>query len=297
MRHDVNQGEGIARNTGIAHARRALVALLDSDDEWLPHLLATLWPHLGGHVMVGGASLNTPPDPDLASYAGVLGRRPVVLRSPAAIIYPENFVAASGTMVRRGAIEAVGGYRPLKGGADMDLWIRVLERGTGLIVPCPVVVYHLHAGQVINEAQMMSEAHRAVARDYAHRPWWKDVALERWEGGAAYDAAARSWTAGRRREAVVRAVDVVRSPTRASGAAGILLRRARLRRRSAMTDRRGAPTVALSPGAGGSVDGAWDLRGLSTIAALARLAIRPSHDAIVASRPHALAARLVGLAG
>ena len=113
VRHEVNLGEGAARNTGIAHAREPWVALLDSDDEWLPDLLATLWPLRDGHVLVGGASLNCPPERVPGRYAGVLGHRPTVLRFPDALIYPENFVAASGTMVRRDAIEAAGGYRPI----------------------------------------------------------------------------------------------------------------------------------------------------------------------------------------
>ena len=297
VRHEVNQGEGAARNTGIAHAREPWVALLDSDDEWLPDLLATLWPLHDGHVLVGGASLNCPPEPGSDRYAGVLGRRPVVLRSPTALIYPENFVAASGTMVRRDAVEAVGGYLPeLKGGADMDLWIRVLERGTGLIVPWPVVLYHLHSGQVTSDAGMMSDAHGAVARRYAGRPWWSEAALERWEGGAGYDAARREWAAGHRRRALSRASGILGSPTRALGAGGILLRRARLRRRSAMVDRRGAPTVALMPGTPGpAVDGARDLRGMSNVVALAELAVRPAHRVVVASTGQGLTARLLGV--
>jgi hypothetical protein len=296
VRHDVNRGEGAARNTGIAHAAQPWVALLDSDDEWLPNLLAALWPLRDGHQLVGGASLNCPPGPAAGRYAGALGRRPVVLRSPTALIYPENFVAASGTMVRRDVVEAVGGYRPeLKGGADMDLWIRVLERGTGVLVPNPVVVYHRHPGQVTTDATMMSDAHAAVARRYAGRPWWSERALERWRGGAGHDAARRAWSAGRRKEALWHAAHVASSPTRTVGAAGILLRRARLRRRSGTMDRRGAPTVALLPGAAGSLEGARDLRGMSTAAALAELARHPCEVAVAASRRQGLAARLVGV--
>jgi glycosyltransferase involved in cell wall biosynthesis len=295
VRHELNQGEGAARNTGIAHARQPWVALLDSDDEWLPHLLATLWPLRDSHILVGGASLNCPPEPDLGLYAGVLGRRPLVLRSPAVLVYPENFVASSGTMVRRDAVAAVGGYRTeLKGGADMDLWIRVLEHGTGLIVPRPVVLYHLHSGQVTNDAAMMSEAHAVVARRYADRSWWNDAALERWQGAAGYDAARRAWTSGRRREAVSKAVEVLRSLTRTRGAAGILVRRARLRRRSAAVGRRGAPTVALLPGTATSVPGAQDLRDMPTRAALIQLAMKPPHHAIVASRAQGVVVRLLG---
>jgi glycosyltransferase involved in cell wall biosynthesis len=296
IRHDVNRGEGAARNTGIAHAQEPWVALLDSDDEWLPNLLATLWPLRDRHVLVGGASLNCPPAPAPSRYAGVLGPRPVVLRSPAALIYPENFVAASGTMVRRDAIESIGGFRSeLERGADMDLWIRVLERGTGLVVPCPVVLYHMHSGQVTNDATMMSKAHGAIARSYASRAWWRESALRRWEGGAWYDAARRSWGAGHRWEALSLGASVPRSPTRTVGAAGILLRRARLRRRSGMVDRRGARTIALLPGTLGSVDGAWDLRDMSTVLALAHLATRPTDRAVVASWRQGLAARLVGV--
>ena len=296
VRHEVNLGEGAARNTGIAHAREPWVALLDSDDEWLPDLLATLWPLRDGHVLVGGASLNCPPEPSPGRYAGVLARRPVVLRSPDALIYPENFVAASGTMVRRDAIKAVGGYRPdLKGGADMDLWIRVLEQGTGLIVPRLVVVYHVHAGQVTADTTLMSAAHSAVARSYSDRPWWREAMLERWLGAAGYDAARRDWAAGRRRSALSQVADVLRSPTRTLGAGGILVRRVRLRRRSGMIDRQGEPTVAVLPGVAGLVADARDLRDMSSAAALAELALRPAHRAVVSSWRQGLVARLLGV--
>lgn len=40
FRHDTNKGGSAAINTGIRHARSELIALQDSDDEWLPEKLA-----------------------------------------------------------------------------------------------------------------------------------------------------------------------------------------------------------------------------------------------------------------
>jgi Glycosyl transferase family 2 len=296
VRHDVNRGEGAARNTGVANARHGWVALLDSDDEWLPHMLSTLWPLRDGHVLVGGASLNCGPDPARDRYAGLLGRRPRVLGSPSVLIYPENFVAASGTMVRRDVVLDVGGYTEgLKAGADMDLWIRVLERGSGLIVPQPVVLYHVHEGQVTTDAELMATGHRAVAGSYQQRPWWSPRLLRRWEGGAGYDAARQALADGQAGEALARLRPVVSDPDRALGAIGLLVRRARLRRRSGFVDRNGNPSVAVLPGARPDGVQTRDLRRVSSVRALASLAWRPTHAAIVSSPLQAAGARIAGV--
>src|SRR3954464_2889077 len=57
IRHPVNRGEGGARNTAVREAREPWVALLDSDDEWLPGHLAALWPHREDHVVLGATAV------------------------------------------------------------------------------------------------------------------------------------------------------------------------------------------------------------------------------------------------
>lgn len=228
--HDRNRGEGASRNTGIAAAQHDWIGLLDSDDEWLPELLETLWPHRAGHLLVGGASLSVGGEPPTQRYAGVLGRKPFLLEDPSSLIFPENFIAASGTIVQRRVVADVGGYLPLKQGADLDLWIRVLERGTGLVLPAPVVRYHLHDGQVTQDYEAMATAHERIALTYADRPWFTKALLERWRGAAHWDtlrrAARRRDAAGVRQELLA----LFTHPSRVAGATEILVRRGRLRR-------------------------------------------------------------------
>src|SRR5205814_6119521 len=44
LRHDRNRGQAAARNTGVRATVQPWIALLDTDDEWLPDHLAVLWP-------------------------------------------------------------------------------------------------------------------------------------------------------------------------------------------------------------------------------------------------------------
>ena len=248
IRHERNRGEAAARSTGLAHAQQPWLGLLDSDDEWLPDMLATLWPLRGEHLLVGGASLNCGADPRRDRYAGVLRRRPVVLESPASLIYPGNYIAASGTLVRRDVVERVGGWTEgMRTGADMDLWIRVLEEGTGIVAPVVVTIYHVHEGQVTQDYDAMARGHEAVALKYQGRAWWRPAALRRSRGVTAWDSGRRELAAGRRRAAAKQLWDATRDPQRLAGVVGMLGRRYALRRRSATVTREGLASRGADP--------------------------------------------------
>ncbi|HEX8742432.1 MAG TPA: glycosyltransferase family 2 protein [Thermoleophilaceae bacterium] len=245
IRHEQNRGLGASRNTGIRAATQPWIALLDSDDEWLPHLLDALWRLRDDHILVGLASLNCGDDPAYDRFAGPTGRRPVVLESPARLLYPENYIAASGTMVRADAVAAVGGYREdLSHGEDLDLWLRVLEHGSGIVAPMVGVIYHLHAGQVTRDQVTMAARQLDVLRSYSDRSWWSSARVEAWRAGSAWDELRR----GDGRTVARCAAFIARHPSRIAGLGGLLLRRWRLRRRSASVTRAGTPTVAVLAG-------------------------------------------------
>jgi glycosyltransferase involved in cell wall biosynthesis len=241
IRHERNQGEGASRNTGVAAAEQPWIGLLDSDDEWLPGLLATLWPLREGRVLVAGAAMWRGPGPDEMRYAGPVGWRARTLRSPTALVYPENFLPASGVLVRADVLRSVGGYNPaLKFGADLDLWLRVLRHGTGVMSPTVVVNYYVHAGQVTQDRDAMAASQLEVLRSYADGALWPRTLIEAWRGVAAWDRFRRQLRARQWGEAARAAGFFARHPVRLGGVGGMLVRRQLRRRRTARLRASGA---------------------------------------------------------
>jgi glycosyltransferase involved in cell wall biosynthesis len=228
VRHPVNRGESAARNSAIAAATQPWIAVLDSDDEWLPWHIDTLWRRRGDHVIVSGASLRCGPDPAADRVHGTAGRRDMLLRSPADLLFPENVVPGSGVMIRRDIALAAGGYdeRMLRC-EDLDLLVRCLEHGTGLAARDVTLIYHLHGDQLSSERAEMKAMHSYVAERYRDRPWWSRRQAERWNAVVAWDA----YRAG---GAPREAIGALARPT---ALARLLWWRLRLRRRGAAISR------------------------------------------------------------
>jgi glycosyltransferase involved in cell wall biosynthesis len=211
IRHPVNRGESAARNTAMAAASHDWVAVLDSDDEWLPWHIDTLWSRRADHVLVSGASLRCGDDPAADRVHGVAGRADSVIRSPADLLFPENVVPGSGVMMRRDVALAVGGYdEEMLHCEDLDLLVRCLELGTGLAAREVTLIYHLHGDQLSSQRAEMKAMHAYVADRYRDRAWWSRRQAERWQTVVAWDAyrggagARELWRALRRPAALAR---------------------------------------------------------------------------------------------
>lgn len=136
--HVSHRGLGPARNAGLVHARGEAVALLDDDDVWHRHHLATVW----------SAMVETGADVVYADCDEV-GRRDgyrIDVRDfDAALLERENFLCVPATLVRTASLRAAGGF-----GAgsleDWDLWKRMARRGMRFVhVPVVTVTYRFHA--------------------------------------------------------------------------------------------------------------------------------------------------------
>jgi glycosyltransferase involved in cell wall biosynthesis len=135
IRHDRNRGGSAARNTGIRAGVAPYVAFLDSDDEWLPTKLERQLEvfersdDLLGLVYTGADRVF--PDGSISRY---IPRLQVDL--PRALLIANVIGETSLGMVRRNALEAIGGFdESLPSCQDLDLWQRISERFRVVAVP------------------------------------------------------------------------------------------------------------------------------------------------------------------
>src|SRR5205807_6363912 len=129
-------------------------------------------------------------------FAGPIERKPVVLRSADQLIFPSNIIPVSAAMLRREAALELGGFRPHHGVVeDLDMWLRLLERGTAVCSPRVSVIYRLHPEQMSAlHPRTMQAGHAAAAEAHIQRTSGSRVALERSNGVAAWDNVRRALT-------------------------------------------------------------------------------------------------------
>lgn len=127
IRHDTNQGAGAARQTGVRATTTEWIAFLDADDAWDAHKLERQF-----------ADIRSRPDLDV-HHTGLLsiyqdGREVPRLDKPVLLTLPvqlrRNQALPSATMMRRTALEMVGGWSPDRSVMeDWELGIRLVTAG------------------------------------------------------------------------------------------------------------------------------------------------------------------------
>ncbi len=141
-------GVAAALNTGIGQATGAFIARMDADDIARPDRLARQLDVLSRHPAAAlvGSSYEVIDSHGRKLRAVHLPTAPDEIRERLATA---NCIAHPTVLLRREALDAVGGYRAaFRHCEDYDLWLRLAERYELLNIDEPLLLYREHHGQV-----------------------------------------------------------------------------------------------------------------------------------------------------
>jgi glycosyltransferase involved in cell wall biosynthesis len=147
-----NRGVSGARNTGLAAARAPYVALLDQDDIWQPGKLARQLELIEAHPEVGlvftdmlllksdgtvvedGFLRATPPYASMDRQA-IGGSAYLLPESLGEAVVRFNFISPSTVLLRRQAVQEIGGFDDaFRFCDDAECWMRLLRRWRGIAI-------------------------------------------------------------------------------------------------------------------------------------------------------------------
>ena len=156
-------------------------------------------------------------------------------------------LVTSSVIVRRDVAIAAGLFTEgMKRSADLDLWLRILERGTGYVSPDVTVRYHQHPDQVTRRpGQDVRRVRRASSTPTANAPGSPASAGAGSEARLLWDRLRLDLRLGHRAAALKGLWRIVRDPYKAPGLADLLGHRFLLRRRRRSYTRAGAPTIRV----------------------------------------------------
>lgn len=126
-----NAGVSAARNRGLALARGRYLALLDSDDEWLPEKNERQVAFLDAHPGIGMVLCNVFRVDAAGSLIDVFDRREQIPEDGPALrwVLRDPALAPLSAMMRREVYETVGGFdEGLRTAEDLDFHLRVAAR-------------------------------------------------------------------------------------------------------------------------------------------------------------------------
>lgn len=168
IRHEVNTGVSGARNTAIAAAQGDFLAFLDPDDLWMPTYLARV-----SEVFANGGAdvVGTPPEAFYGEehnhYVDRILFEPWQLGQFPASLAVGNFLQPSSTVVRRSAVQELGGFDTdprIQHIEDYDLWIRLCKAGCKFrFINENLTRYRKHEAAATSNEQRMRELHEYLA--------------------------------------------------------------------------------------------------------------------------------------
>ncbi len=201
--HQENRGLSAARNTGIRAAQGDFVALLDSDDLWLPEkierqvALTVQQPDTGLIATERFAIDETGRRLDyVAEYCSRNDHCELTVRD--LLEFPA--FSPSSVLARKDCLLAVGGFNEsLAAVEDMDTWVRIAARFRVVRLNATLTAQRFHSKSMSHQADSMLRNHQSaidqlfagIPQLHGHEQWrrvaearmYREVAFMRFSGG------------------------------------------------------------------------------------------------------------------
>lgn len=163
IRHAVNGGPGVARNTAVAHARGEFIFTMDSDDVLEPGALESLNALLASDPGLDCAY------PQFRTFGAVETVWDMPLLGPRDMI-ADQWVPGPGVLMRRSLFDRIGGFCEeeifRRGNEDWDFWLSAAAKGfTAGRVPVPLYRYRITPSSLSNSTTKRSH-YRTIERMY-----------------------------------------------------------------------------------------------------------------------------------
>ena len=199
--HQTNGGLVVARNAGLAVARGRYMALLDADDEWLPHHLSACVDVLEKNPRIGLVHANIERINTDGSNTLAVKRYWSRGMDPFATIYLRHeHVSCSTVVARRDLIDGVGHFDEAFnriGCEDRDLWLRCAAETEFVFIDDVHLRYRTHNENMSGNFEKMQRARSMLVEKFSDTP--KGHPLRRQAWAAMYYGMGDQWLdAGRR---------------------------------------------------------------------------------------------------
>ncbi|HTS19124.1 MAG TPA: glycosyltransferase family A protein [Verrucomicrobiae bacterium] len=188
--HQQNRGLSAARNKGIQEARGEFIALLDSDDLWLPDKLQRQVAHALQHPDTGLVATERFAidetgrriDHDVQACARD-GFHNLTMRD----LLELAAFSPSSVMIRKEALKLIGGFNEtIMGTEDLEMWVRIAAQFPVARLDAALTAQRFHATSMSHQADSMLRSHRrAINELFARVPQlrehqaWRRVAEAR----------------------------------------------------------------------------------------------------------------------
>lgn len=190
--NEVNLGSYGSLNYALTHSTGEFVAVLNDDDVWRPEKLArqveAMEDSRVGFVHTGGKFIDDDSRP-------ITDPRPLGFEYPRfadgdvlASLVEFNKVINSAALVRRSALEQVGGWDPgFYGCGDWHLWLKIAQGWEARFIDQPLTLYRVHRRQASRDQMRMNQDSLRIRewiaswpQEIFNRPGMKEAAVQNW---------------------------------------------------------------------------------------------------------------------